>query len=249
MRQSLCDCLQTFCAESASIVSYCLFFNTDGNLCLVCDAPDASRLTRFISVWAEGRPVGTVSVFWGNNKSIRNIYGISRRIAHVAAIRIVRNCSAPAFIKTIEALPGLNALLHFANCIRKVLDDAILENQEGMRRKLSELEKSPGLRETFQCVDRHVLQTYLTRFFGVEIVFRTCDELLTQLENQASRMRGVSLAQTFRDVEQIRDYVRVHYAEDVSISGVSELFHLSPSYLSRLFHEKTGQGQLPSSFR
>ena len=43
------------------------------------------------------------------------------------------------------------------------------------------------------------------------------------------------------DIAVIKDFVHQNYAKDVGISYVSEYFNLSPTYFSRLFHEKTGQ--------
>lgn len=48
VNQKLITSLESFCRENAIIVDYCIFFNQDGCLCLVCDTPDASRLTHFI---------------------------------------------------------------------------------------------------------------------------------------------------------------------------------------------------------
>ena len=44
-----------------------------------------------------------------------------------------------------------------------------------------------------------------------------------------------------RKIDQIKAYIDGHYAQDVSLPAVSAIFRLSPSYLSKVFHEKNGQ--------
>ncbi|MDD3796187.1 MAG: response regulator [Lachnospiraceae bacterium] len=42
-------------------------------------------------------------------------------------------------------------------------------------------------------------------------------------------------------INRIKEYVKNNYMEDVSSVRIAELFHIKPTYLSRIFHEKTGQ--------
>lgn len=42
-------------------------------------------------------------------------------------------------------------------------------------------------------------------------------------------------------IEQIKDYLEEHYSErELSLTSVGEAFYLNPSYLSRIFRQKTG---------
>lgn len=42
-------------------------------------------------------------------------------------------------------------------------------------------------------------------------------------------------------INNIKNYVQSNYNNDISINVIADLFHISPSYLSRLFHQRTGQ--------
>ncbi len=42
-------------------------------------------------------------------------------------------------------------------------------------------------------------------------------------------------------IDRVRDYIRRHYSEDIHLSTIAETFHYSPSYLSRLYKEHTGE--------
>lgn len=240
IKQKLRNNLNSFCSNNASILSHCLFFNTEGNLCLICDAPDASRLTHFISLQAEGFPPNAFSVFFGNRKTIRIIYEISQRISRVADIRLVKNCSKPVFIQNIEALPSLSCLLTFSRAVTAALNLYLSQNRGLYRQRIMEMRSDPALRQTFSLIERHVLQNYLSNFFGQDIRFNGYDELLSILDKDARTPDTVPSVSN-ADIAQIKAFICQNYADDVSVSRVSELFGLSPSYLSKLFHEKTGQ--------
>ncbi len=42
-------------------------------------------------------------------------------------------------------------------------------------------------------------------------------------------------------VKQVKDYVEQHYMDELSLTVLADLVHFNPSYLSRLFKEKTGE--------
>lgn len=241
IKQTLCDNLEKFCSSNVSILNHCLFFNTDGNLCLVCDAPDASRLTHFIKVQTEDFPPNAFSVFWGNRKTIREIYEVSQRIARVADIRLILDCSDPMFVKNAEVLPSLTLQLSFVRELISLLNLYIGRDRNGFLEKLSLLERNSDFARVFPFINVNVLQNYLSGIFGTPICIHTFDDLTGLLKkNERSLADGIP-AVSARDIAEIKNYVCKNYAKDVSMSCVSEHFNLSPTYLSRLFHEKTGQ--------
>lgn len=42
-------------------------------------------------------------------------------------------------------------------------------------------------------------------------------------------------------VQEIADYLRQHYAEEITLQDISERFHMNPAYLSRMFKSEIGQ--------
>lgn len=69
----------------------------------------------------------------------------------------------------------------------------------------------------------------------LEQMIREYRSLLQQGEagNTVRRACGV--------VEQIMDYLRSHYYENITLNRLSEVFHLSRNYISRIFKEETGE--------
>ncbi|RHP29079.1 response regulator [Lachnotalea sp. AF33-28] len=42
-------------------------------------------------------------------------------------------------------------------------------------------------------------------------------------------------------IPRIQEYIKTHLSEDLSLNSVSQLFHISPTYMCRLFKKETGQ--------
>lgn len=64
--------------------------------------------------------------------------------------------------------------------------------------------------------------------------FKTTAETVFELQNSGGERKAVFA------VNQIKQYVHEHLAEDLSLAHLGELVHFNPSYLSRLFKQVTG---------
>jgi len=42
-------------------------------------------------------------------------------------------------------------------------------------------------------------------------------------------------------IHEVESYIRVHYAEDIQLQGLADMFHVSPSHLSRTFKHQLGE--------
>ncbi len=241
VNQKLIGSLESFCRENSIIVDYCIFFNQDGCLCLVCDTPDASRLTHFIYTQSSAHADDSFSVFFGNDKRIQNIYAISRRIHQFAPIRLLYNCQNPVYYKNIDALPFLETMLKFSEKILEMYNLLLTDNWMIYQQEHKELAQNREYRSLYAQIDTSILENHIRRLFQTAMPCRSYEQFLTALDlNTANR---TNLSNVFADssLEKVKQYVRQNYASDLSINSVSALFHVSPTYFSRVFHEKTGQ--------
>ena len=83
----------------------------------------------------------------------------------------------------------------------------------------------------------HVDQTSITALEACETLEQMLDEYQRIFQQgRASEPTGKACG----IVEQIMEYLRNHYYEDISLGRLSEIFHLSKNYISRVFKEETG---------
>lgn len=241
VNQKLIGSLKTFCRENSIIVDYCIFFNQDGCLCLVCDTPDASRLTHFIYTQSSTPVANSFSVFFGNDKKIQNIYAISRRIHQFASIRLLYNCLNPVYYKNIDALPDLEKMLNLSDKILDMHNLLLTDNWMIYQQKHKELAENKEYRTLFTQIDTPILENHIQRLFQTPLHCRSYDQLLTALDLNTANKTNLSNVFADTSLAKVKQYVRQNYASDLSINAVSSLFHVSPTYFSRMFHEKTGQ--------
>lgn len=73
------------------------------------------------------------------------------------------------------------------------------------------------------------------------LLYRTADELREKLKEMFGKFMETYGNEENKDiVEAIKSYVRENYAENISTADIACEFHISTSYLSTLFREKTG---------
>lgn len=85
----------------------------------------------------------------------------------------------------------------------------------------------------------------VTRSEGLD-VSATLDELRDYLTGWSRELfasiESSGTSQTQLLIARIDDYIHAHLGEELSLTRLSETFHLNPSYLSRLYKQSTGTG-------
>lgn len=73
------------------------------------------------------------------------------------------------------------------------------------------------------------------------LLYENVEELKSDLKNLLTGLiKSIEVSEGKETIEQIKDYVRENYAENLNVSEIAEKFHLNPSYFSTMFKEKTG---------
>lgn len=109
----------------------------------------------------------------------------------------------------------------------------ILNTIFSIRHALMKIE-IPG--ELIQLFSDHV---YLTRISQAKSWY----EILLHLEEYFDRLRlllGGCGGQEVKAIPRVVQYIDENYAQRITLNGLAELVHLSPSYLSRRFHQEMG---------
>ena len=76
----------------------------------------------------------------------------------------------------------------------------------------------------------HMLQVLLT-----ELLIKTY-----RLTHSASLPANVSMNPLHQKITDVVKFIHAHYADKITLQGLSETFYISPFYLSRIFKEITG---------
>lgn len=151
------------------------------------------------------------------------------------------DCTKPILVDTVEAYPDLKLLFSFAEIIINLLNLYISQNMASMRQILLTICENIELDTLFTSIDCNVFINYLQNFISADFTFTNYQQFIHEFKFYVETTEENVLTFNSTDIRKIQDFIYKNYGDDVSISYVSELFNLSPSYLSKLFHEKTGQ--------
>ena len=173
-----------------------------------------------------------------------SIHHILSKIAFVqeyAPMRILFTQEKLIFLETLSALcEEKKDLLRFCQLFESLCFSCIEKNRAKCLRLISEL-KDPKWLPFFSDHFFFEISSYVTfllpDFAGVQnrnTLFSAFDSFLY---SDYFSQKGKGCASL---VSRIQRYLEEHYKEDLSIESVSALFHLSPNYLSRVFHEHAG---------
>ncbi|MHC5269126.1 response regulator [Enterococcus sp. LJL98] len=95
----------------------------------------------------------------------------------------------------------------------------------------------PAMEQTHHKFSQFLFQIYQeTDFFRIEsLLLKFIEELFNELRQaQSQKMEGELIT-------QIKNYLAIHFMENISLQILSEHFFVTTVYLSRLFKQKTGQ--------
>lgn len=239
-KDALRSSIDRFCSNYPQVVNHTLFYDQRSDLCLVCDIADATWLTHFLEEACKGLSPHMCSVFWGNSHMMQGIRQIMRRIDGMRSLCLVKDCRRPMFIKNLEALASVRLLLSFADSLDALACHYRKKDREKFTALSGGLKCSKDSHAAFRLADCAVLQKHISLLLGREVSFHCLNELLDVLAASFSELEPDMDAEV-RKIDQIKAYIDGHYAQDVSLPAVSAIFRLSPSYLSKVFHEKNGQ--------
>ena len=240
LKEILFQKLNQFCSDNDSVLYHAIFFNTNGELCLVCSVKDVSHLNFFIHSQIKKFPEDSISVFSGDSETLTDIYQKSQTIEKISDIRLIYDCRQAVDIVTLEYLPELGEYLSFCNNINQFIQNTLIGNRETVRQLSSSFEQDNKMSDVFKNINRKIFYLYLKDIFAYDFSAENFQTFMKELLDASYNFSSEAPLRNF-DIAVIKDFVHQNYAKDVGISYVSEYFNLSPTYFSRLFHEKTGQ--------
>lgn len=241
IKQFLHDNLVRFCKSRGEIYNFCLFFNNTGALCLIASTAENSFLSNYLGALYAQEKNCAFTVFYGKADTIYELYRISQRISRVAGVRILYEYMAPVLVSNVEVMPNLSDQLQLSADIEAVAADFYSHNIGMLKDVLTHMRENSVYPEIYMKIDRNAPCCYLSNIFYMPDQCSNFHEFIDLLMTDSNQIPQFGESGAGDEMDRIRKFVYENYAGDVSISYVSECFNISPSYLSRLFHEKTGQ--------
>lgn len=221
---------------------YALFFLQTNELCLFIEGKEYTSLQSWLKrhgTILEGQ--ANIAAIWTVGREFAELYLNKQIMLAMSTFRILEKNYTTV---SLQELNNQNNLMEKRFLCEKIemLTAAYKTGNYGMANELlQEMEHNERLRFYYEKIDCQPLLSYLsvvwqssfeeTGYFGLLSRFRRIIKEGMWIEN--SEKKDVIL--------QIKEYVRANYMDDVTIAEIGSRFNISPSYISRIFKEKTGE--------
>ena len=91
---------------------------------------------------------------------------------------------------------------------------------------------------TYHFMERH---GYLEDIISIDDYNQLREWFLDRISGALSNIKAERDATNDSNIEQAKEYIKNNYNENLTLTDVSELVHISPYYFSKLFKDKTGK--------
>jgi len=223
---------------------YALFFLTNGELCMIVKKGfpkgHESNLTESISLILS-KFERQVTAFSCENNTLENLFNESQQILSSSSIRAVYCYGSVIALDTMERLPNYHQLYEFSESLEKICLAYVEKSSMSFKSNLDNFSKNSEIQKIFKNVDLNSLNCYLDTCLHIKIETKGFTDFICSLCSYADQMFSTNVKEKTDIISQIKQYVLEHYSEQIGINTMSELFDITPNYLSKIFHERAGK--------
>lgn len=222
---------------------FALFCLQTGLICLVSRASAAQ--TRRIFACLSRPPMtellsSTAVFFCQSGSGIRELFRQSNSLQELLPLTAYMKKNAPYDYKAVQELWKRENALSFAKCLEHIMQAYLDKDEIRYQKYLERLQNTPGGRKLYSEFSAPILDC-LSQVLHFSSSPSGYDHFCRLLHEHSRNMYQKSAAAQPDIIKQIKDYIEINYANDVSIISLAETFNLAPTYLSKIFHEKAGK--------
>lgn len=215
---------------------YALFFGTAGELCLLRSGGENMQMGAFLRKHMSGCEGAAVSGFSVRAGGLRAVKGAVQLAEALSSLRFYQKDLEITPAEAFDEEPEILKIQRFCFLLEQVLAEYFAQDAEAL---LGGMRRVREAAEVFRDEVPKTVRERTGRMLCCEFPEKGAEEFWKRLQGElVRRCRGADGQQNL--VERIGSYVKQNYMDDVSIERMGELFSITPTYLSRIFREKTG---------
>lgn len=222
--------------------SYALFFLQTSELCLVIEGKEYPKLQSWLPLNRKlfDRKARITSI-WTTADHFTELYTNKQIILGLASVRILEEGYRMISLEELKNQPDLLRKRFLCEKLEMTTAAYLTANYALANELLQEMEHSDELKECFSSLDSRGLLAYLSAVWKSDFNGETFEELSEQCRKMIQNRTWEEKNEKNNMIEQIKEYVAANYMNDVTIAEIGRRFQISPSYISRIFREKTGE--------
>ena len=221
---------------------YALFSLQSGLICLVARASSAQtkRILRYLEGPAMASHLTSTAIFCcQSQKDIRDLYAQSNALSELLPMALCLQKGRPYFPEELKALLRKEHTFSFCKYLTCLIQAYMEKDEIRYQKYLEKMRNLPNgqaLLDTFS----PYLSESLAQAMDFPALPAAYGDFCQKLHSHSQNMFAKSNATPPDIIGQVKAYIDINYANDVSIISLAEAFHLAPTYLSKIFHERAG---------
>ncbi len=216
---------------------YSFFYLNTGEICLaIIHSENSFKLVNQIKESING-VLSAITAIYKKGILISEIYSNCQEITEISAIRFILGINNVICFDQIYLISEFELSLEFSKQIEH-LCIYLSEGNEVYFKSIFNLLKSKQIFSKVLFAEN--LKKYLS-LIGLNIEFYDYTSFLGALSNILGEISFYQKNINKNLISQIEKYIEKNYMNDISLKLLSEIFNITPNYLSRIFHEKSGK--------
>ncbi len=221
---------------------YALFFLQTSELCLLIEGNEYSRLCSYLTLHKDQfEQNAQITAIWTKAVDFQELYLNKQIILGLSSARILEKGYQTISLQDLKEQPDLLRKRFLCEKIEMMTAAYLTANYTLANELVQEMEHNDEMKECFSNLDRRPLMEYLSSVWEYGFQGMNYEELLRACRGLIQDGAWMKKSEKQDVIEQIREYVGTNYMNDVTIAEIGRRFDISPSYISRIFREKTGE--------
>ncbi|WP_181969589.1 helix-turn-helix transcriptional regulator [Hungatella hathewayi] len=221
---------------------YALFFLQTSELCLIIEGREYMKLHSYLRHHRDVFDTDArIAAVWAAAKDFKELYMDKQVMLALSNVRILEENYKTITLQELNEQSNLMEKQYLCEKIEMLTASYMTGNYAMANELLQEMEREDGLKDSFQKIDSRPLRSYLSVVWKSSFEGEEYADLLRQFQNLLQNAMWDHNSENQDIVQQIKEYVAANYMNDVTIAEMGNRFDISPSYISRIFRNKTGE--------
>lgn len=223
-------------------LSFTLFNLNTGDLCLVLGFTKEKDFL-FSSIF-ESLNIDSFKVTPLISKKAKNVVSLSKEINNLkeyCSLRINYKLGYPIHSENLEKLSSeFNNIISFYNDIHLLCRYYLLNDKLKYTELLNKFSINNGYKLLLPLIDINNLNNFLLLNIKFNYTFSNLTELSNCLLKHSNDNTFMNDIKNKDMVDEIMEYVQDNYMNDIGVNTIASIYGITPNYLSKIFHEKSG---------
>ncbi len=217
---------------------YTMFFLETGEPCLIT-CGEKSNVNSFLSSLLLSLEK-SVTCLYSENTTLNKLYLQCLEIKQNSLVRIIYGYGG-LLCTDAELLRKSACNTSFLNGLEKLCRAYLNAEEIEYKNILNHLYIDQNCHRIFEEVNRASIAAYFHLTLGLTVNVENYKEFIRSLIDGAQFMYQNSIAKTEIDeINWVKEYIKENYMKEIGINTIAQILHISPNYLSKIFHERVG---------